>query len=398
MPVKWPEGKRPCFIGTGQTPCRRYSGRTLSSLANEAALDAISDAGLVPQDIDGLAAWPHPAHEVARNYPGYDRLDVPHMTQIVPLQNVRWFCQTEIPAAGVVGLVHAAATALASGVCNYALIFRSGHHPPGQRYRQIRTIAAGGALQFTLPYGHGVGGSVQAVDYQRYLHKFGATREEMATYILNANRNAQLNDYAAWKGKTITFEDYMNARPIAYPMCIFDNDMPVDGVACAVMTTEDRAKDTPHPGGYIAGMAVSPWNMVQGGIITPLEAVYDMELRHAQNLYESAGLSHQDVDLIHTYDGFSCMVWNWLEVFGFCGIGEAHQWIQGGRIAADGPNPVNTAGGSLGEGRLHGMGHIAETARQMMGTAGPRQLKDIEVALCESGPFGNAASFICTRD
>ena len=98
------------------------------------------------------------------------------------------------------------------------------------------------------------------------------------------------------------------------------------------------------------------------------------------------------------------MVWNWLEVFGFCGIGEAHEWIQGGTIALDGPHPVNTAGGNLGEGRLHGMAHIAETARQMMGTAGPRQLplaggqlKKLDVALCEVGPFPAGASFICTR-
>ena len=398
MTIRWPEGKRPCFVGVGQTLCRRYSGRTLSSLANEAALNAIADAGLTPPDIDGLAAWPNPAHPVARNYPGYDRLDVPHMAQVIPMENLRWFCQTEIPAAGVVGLVQAAATALASGACNYALIFRSGHHPPGGRYHQIRAKTAGGAQQFTLPYGHGVGGAVQAVGYQRYLHKYGATREEMATYVLNANRNAQRNDYAAWNGRTITFDEYMNARPIAYPMCIFDNDMPVDGVACVVMTTEDRAGDTPHPGGYISGMAVSPYNMAGSGIIPSLESQYEMELRHARNLYESAGVGHGDVDLIHVYDGFSPMVWNWLEAFGFCGVGEAHDWVQGGTIAIDGPHPVNTAGGSLGEGRLHGMSHIVETARQMMGTAGPRQLEGIDVALCECGPFGNAASFICTRE
>ena len=409
MPIKWPEGKRPVFVGAGATQNRRYSGRTVASLANEAALEAIADAGLKPEDIDGLASWPNPAHAVARNIAGYDRLDVNAMMNFVPFQNIRWFCQTEMPAAGVVSMVQEAALALGAGVCNYALIYRCGHHPPGLRYQAVSTQAAPGMAQFQLIYGHGVGGALQALPFQRYLDKFGAKREDMATYILNANRNAQLDERAAWYGRGITFDDYMNARLIAYPMCVFDNDMPVDGVKAVVMTTEDRAKDTPHPGGYIAGMGVNPWNMLKGGgmpgmmgggggIAQTLEDQYEMEFAHARNLYESAGLHSEDVDLIHVYDGFSPMVWNLLETFGFCGVGEAHDWIQGGTIAYDGPHPVNTSGGNLGDGRIHGMTHIHETARQMMGTAGTAQLKKLDVALCETGPFGMGSSFLCTRE
>ena len=137
--------------------------------------------------------------------------------------------------------------------------------------------------------------------------------------------------------------------------------------------------------------------MLKSGINGSLEEMYEMEFQHAKNLYDSCGLTPADVDVVQVYDGFSPMALTWLEAFGFCGMGEAHDWIQGGRIALEGEMPVNTSGGSLGEGRLHGMTHIAETARQMMGTAGPRQVRIAEAALCEVGPFPFGASFICTR-
>ncbi len=398
MPLVWPEGKRPVFVGAGQTLNRRYSGRTVASLANEAALMAIADAGLKPEDIDGLSSWPNPAHQVARNVAGYDRLDVRAMMDFIPLQNVRWYNQNEIPPAGSAGMVISAALALGTGACNYALVYRCGHHPPGLRYQGISARQAGGNQGFSLTYGHGVGGASQAHHFQRYLDKFGAKREEMYGYIGTANRNAQLNDSAAWKGRTITLEDYMNARLIAYPMSVFDNDMPVDGVKCVVMTTEDRAKDTPHPGGYFAGMAMNQWQLLKGGIIQPLESIYEAEAVMANNLYESAGLHPEDVDLIHVYDGFSPMVWNHLEIFGFCKIGEGHLFAQPETIGLNGPHPVNTSGGNLGDGRIHGMTHVYETAVQMMGTAGPRQLKNLHVGICETGPFGTGSTFLCTKE
>lgn len=105
----------------------------------------------------------------------------------------------------------------------------------------------------------------------------------------------------------------------------------------------------------------------------------------------------EDVDLIHVYDGFSPMVPMWLEAFQFAPRGEGLRWMQGGTIAPDGPHPMNTSGGNLGEGRIHGFAHVYETAIQMMGTAGDRQL-DLEVGLCETGPFDHGASIMVTRD
>ena len=257
MPIKWPKGKRPVFVGTGNTVAVRYGDRSLSSLANEAALEAIADAGLEPSDIDGISVYPMAPYANARNIPGYDIVDEVHMQHILPLKNVRWTCNSGNKMA-VTSIIEAA-NALASGAVSYVLVYRALHHPAGERYNLTPPGASADEAQWLRPYGFGTGSNHrQALDYMRYLEKFGARREEMAAVVLNANRNAQLNEYAYWKGRTITPEDYMNARMIAWPMCILDFDMPLDEAGALVMTTEDRAAATPHPGGYIAGYAGYP--------------------------------------------------------------------------------------------------------------------------------------------
>jgi acetyl-CoA acetyltransferase len=395
--TQFAKGKRPVFIGAGNTRCQRYSGRPLASHAAEAAFKAIDDAGLKPEDIDGFCVYPLQPGATAQNIVGLDTVPVQLMMRIVKPPIVRWYSEPHMNMAAI--SVIEAANALAAGMCNYVLVWRALRHPPNLRYHQVTANVARGQAQFTLPYGGGQLPQAQALYYSRYLQKYGADREALANIVLNANRNGQDNENSVWRGKKITRDDYLNSRMITYPMCLFDYDMPVDGAGAVVMTTEDRAKDTPHPGGYIAGYGLTNDNVDQApGFTGLLENCYEKEGLLAKTLWESSGFGPNDVDLIHVYDGFAPMVWTWLETFGFCGEGEAWQWATPERIAREGTHPLNTGGGNLGEGRLHGMAHISETARQMMGTAGPRQLKDLEVALCEVGPFHQAAAFICTKD
>jgi len=289
-------------------------------------------------------------------------------------------------------------TALGAGAVNYALVIRTGHHPAGVRYRQISTNRAPGGSAFSTPYGHGVGGAGQAVTYQRYLAKYGAKRESMWGYIGTAHKNGQDTPQSVWRGRMITEEDYLNARLIAYPMNIFDNDMPCDGVLAVVMTTEDRAKSTPHPGGYITGMSALNWHLKTTGAVDTLEELEVMGRRMANNLYDMSGFGPKDVNVKHVYDGFSPMVWEWVEAFGFCEYGEAPTYCQPENIGLGKANVLNASGGNLGNGRIHGFSHVLETAMQMMGTAGPRQIPNAEVAICETGPFNSASCFSCTND
>src|SRR5262245_12959733 len=396
MTLQFPEGKRPVFVGAGWTMIRRYMPRTKASNAKEAATMAIEDAGLKVSDIDGIFIWANPNWGNIQGPSVW--LDVNQMMQVMPWENIKFWLQPEAVAAGSCSGIQCAALALGSGAVNYALVIRTGHHPAGVRYRQISSNRAPGNAAFSSVYGHGVGGSGQAVGYQRYLSKYNAKREEMWGYIGTAHRNGQDTPQSVWKGRLISEEDYLNARLIAYPMNIFDNDMPCDGVLAVVMTTEDRAKNTPHPGGYISGMAAMPHHISTGGVGGNLEETQDMCELMARNLYESAGAQPADINVKHVYDGFSPMVWTWIETFGWAPRGEAHNWAQAETIGRGGPHPLNMSGGNLGSGRIHGFGHVLETAMQMMGTAGVRQVPNAEVALTETGPFGNASCFICTRE
>jgi acetyl-CoA acetyltransferase len=390
MAIKWPEGKRPVFIGAGHSVCQRYKQDPKPHEAAEVAMMAIKDAGLQVSDIDGLYVWADPNWGPSVKGDPRVWLDIPSMMNLAPWANIKHFMQVDIVPAGSVTGIQAAAMAV-------ALVMRTGHHPQGVRYRQRSGNAAPGNQAFDAIYGHGVGGSGQALTYAQYLDKYSATREEMSTYVLNAHANAQDNPYSVWRGRELNFDDYMNSRLIAYPMCIFDNDMPVDGMIALILTSEDRGKDTPHPGGYISGMASTPLHRYPPSVIPSLDAIEEVQAQHGKNLYASAGMGPDDIDLIHVYDGFSPMVPMWLEAFQFAPRGEGLRWMQGGTIERKGAHPLNTSGGNLGEGRIHGGAHVYETAIQMMGTAGDRQL-DVEVALCETGPFDHGASFICTRD
>ena len=219
----------------------------------------------------------------------------------------------------------------------------------------------------------------------------------MANIILNANRNAQDTEHAVWRGKVFAREDYLKSRFITHPLCLLDYDMAVNGAGAVVMTTEERAKDTPHPGGAIAGYAMTNTSVdLTADHHNHPEASYERQGAMAEALWASSGVGLSDIGLLQINDGFSPIVWPWLEAFGFCGEGEAWQWATLDRISRTGSHPLNTSGGSLGEGRLHGVAQVCETARQMMGTAGPRQLDNLGAALCQGGNINSGAAFVAT--
>ncbi len=233
-----------------------------------------------------------------------------------------------------------------------------------------------GPEQFSIPYGLGAAGGRVAIWLQRYMHDYGATRDELYEIARIARDNAQRNPLAVWRGaKPLEREQYREARWIYEPMCLYDADMPVTGAAAFVMTTAERARDLRHAA-YVASYGVN----------------------RAERVFAEAGIAPADVQVAQLYDGFSLMVWNWLEKLGFCGTGEAHAFTQGGRIAQGGALPLNTFGGALGEGRLHGMGHVREAALQAMGRAGERQVPNVHYSLVLVGVPERAWSVILTPD
>ena len=149
------------------------------------------------------------------------------------------------------------------------------------------------------------------------------------------------------------------------PMGLFDCDMPVTGAGAIVMTTADRAQHLPHKPAHLSGFATT------------------YESRDV--VFERSGVARDEVHAAQLYDGYVPFIWYWLESLGFCDQGDAHNFTLNGNIALGGTLPVNTFGGSVGEGRLHGMGHLREAAMQVMGRAAERQVPNLQNCLVAVG-------------
>ena len=343
------------IVGVGYSPVIRKAEKGLGSFAVEAARNAIADAGLTRDDIDGYVGSPGAPNYSAVHADGVDEVSAGYMIGALGLKTPR--VAMDGPGGMTTGQVMAAAQALYSGTCNYVLLVRAMYNPVGVRYAESRSSAVGGPEQYLMPYGvHPIGRHAQWL--QRYMHDYGATREELFTVARTLREHAQLNPIAYWRGKELTLEDYMSSRYIFEPMCVYDCDIPVTTAGAIVMTTAERARDLPNKPAYITAFASNN---------QPGNTVFDL-----------SGVDRKDVQVAQIYEGFLQFVWYWLEKLEFCGKGEAHSFTQGGRISLGGELPITTFGGSQGEGRLHGMGHIREGAMQVMGRAGERQVPNVE--------------------
>lgn len=380
----WEGRGRAAVTGIGMSEISRDRSRPLGALVIEACESALADAGLSPQDVDGIATYPSAGFRGSPVQEGVETVGVSYLIDhLAGLDNVRWF--SECSSGLVVTALIDAVNAIAAGACRAALVWRGMSLPAGS-YSKGPQGEVTGEAEFLAPYGLHAPVQSHALAYQRYMARYGATREEMAALTVNSRKNASLNDRAFFRNRELTVEDYLSARMISSPLCLFDCDVPVFGAAAIVLVAADRARDCAQPPAYVIGMGQQAVRQPHhaGPLYTMLNYM-ESGARIATSMWESAGIGPDDVDVAQLYDGFSPSVYYWLESAGFCAEGEAHSFIQDGRITLTGKLPLNTFGGSLSEGRMHGMGHIIEAVRQVTGRAGPRQVADAEVAAVFDG-------------
>jgi len=368
-------------------------GRVVGDECVEACQAAIADAGLTTKDIDGITSF------VEDSSPAIDGV-----TAVTPQYiwrrlglDITW---GEVNNKFVGGSLIEAQNAIAGGACRFALVWRAVDDPrlptrrPATDGNAPRPRAAGDSA-FTAPYGP-VGGFIMGGHSQtamRYFSLTGATREHMANHIVRNRRNALLNEKSYWainKPEQLSVDDYMNARMVADPLCLYDCDIPVRGCIAYVLGPAEAAQDLDHGAAYIKAFAkewigprgAQPFYHGGGRMLKgALEDNNDLPPLMRRHLWEPAGLEPSDMSTVNVYDGFSIISWLWLEALGICGIGEAFEYVQGDHNEIGGSMPLNTSGGHLAEGALAGAPHYAEAALQCMGRAGARQVKDCRYAL-----------------
>ncbi|MHB1583294.1 MAG: thiolase family protein [Acidimicrobiales bacterium] len=396
-----PLERQAVISGIGQSAIGRRLGRSDLDLTVEAGLQAVADAGLTRDDIDGLATYPGMGAGTA----GFAGPTTPDVQDALRLR-LNWH-DGGGEGPGQMRAVIAACLAVGAGLARHVLVYRTVTESTAQGSGGRQGIGGTGGgsgalprfsgfLQWTLPFG-----AVSAVNWialvaQRRMHEFGLTREQLGQIALNGRRNAALNPAAIYR-QPLSMEDYLGARTISSPLCLFDCDAPCDGATALVVSHVDYAADAPHPACQVHAVGTAlhgrpSWDQ--------FDDMTTMAARDAgASLWERTELTPADVDVAELYDGFSILTMVWLEALGFCGRGESGAFVEGGRrIALDGELPLNTAGGQLSGGRLHGFGFLHEACLQLRGEAGDRQVPgDPEVAAVANGGGPIAGAMLLTR-
>ena len=379
--------------GIGQSQIGRRLNRSGIDLAIEASLAAISDAGLTTKDIDGIACWPGRSP-----VPAVSPVDVSELKNALGLE-LNWYCGgNEGPGqfASIINAVMAVVSGQARHVLCHRTLVESSARSQIDNMRSAPERAKG-AQAWQRPFNALAGAVTLAMYAHRYMHDFGMTREQLAQIALNGRRNAMLNPQAVMRAP-MTMDDYMSARMITTPLCLYDCDVRVDASTAIIVSHIDAARDCGSPlirfeamSGALYGK--DSWDQ--------FDDITTMAARDAaQRMWQRTDLRPGNVDIAELYDGFSILTVFWLEALGFCGKGECGDFIAGGkRISLDGELPLNTHGGQLSAGRAHGFGFIHEAVLQLRGGAGARQVKNnpqVAVAAAGGGPL--AACMLLVRD
>ncbi len=386
--------RRAALTGIGQSDVGRRLGRDPLELTLDACLGAIEDAGLRREDIDGVSTFPG-----GGGPGGFSGASVTDVQEALRLET-NWHCGGgELP--GQLGSVVNACLAVATGVATHVLCFRSVWESTAQGARGRAGIGVGGGrasgmLEWTLPFGAASAANWIAMFAQRHFHEYGTTREQLAQIALNARKNAAGNPHAIYRDP-MTMDDYMNARMITTPFCLYDCDVPCDGGVAVIVSRAEAARDLRRKPIRVEAVGTAlkgrpSWDQ--------FDDLTTMAARDAgPMLWSRTDLRPGDVDVAELYDGFSFITLSWLEALGFCPKGESGRFIEGGqRIALDGELPLNTQGGQLSAGRLHGYGYLHEACVQLWGEGGDRQVPgspEVAVAAARGGTL--AGCLLLTR-
>ena len=274
------------------------------------------------------------------------------------------------------GSVIAAMMAIATGMARHVLCFRTLWEATFQQLmKEGKTSPPGGARtsSWQMPFGATSAAHALALNAQRHFDRYGTTRETLGWIALNQRANAALNPTAIYRDP-MTMDDYLNARMITTPFGLYDCDVPCDGAIAVIVSAVDVAKDMPKKPVLFEAVGTQIVERTDWDQTTMTHE--PQVLGQSAHMWTRTSLRPKDVDVAELYDGFSFNCLSWLEALGFCGIGEAKDFLDGGKaIARDGVIPLNTHGGQLSHGRTHGMGLIHEAVTQLRGEAGERQVE-----------------------
>lgn len=351
--------------GIGATEFSKQSGRSELQLAAEAVFAALDDAGLSPSDVDGLVTYTQDTNQeiaVARE---------------VGIGDLTFFSRVHYGGGAACGTVLHAAMAVATGVAETVVCYRAFNERSGRRFGQPdariggEPSSQGLEMSWHVPYGLMTPAAWVAMFARRYMHAYGVTSEDFGRVAVAMRRHAATNPAAWFHGRPITLEEHQASRWIAEPLHLLDCCQESDGAVALVVTSAERARDLRRSPALISAAAQGAGAgqlMMTSYYRDDMTGLPEMGVV-GRRLWEQSGLGPADIQTAILYDHFTPFVLTQLEELGFCGRGEARDFVADGGIEIDGRLPVNPHGGQLGEAYIHGMNGIAEAVRQIRGTS-----------------------------
>ena len=372
------------IVGAADTEVGVVPHLSATQLYVKAAKLVLADAGIAKDQVDGLIT----CVSFAEPYMYHAEMIAEYM-QIFPR-----YCMTAPSGGGTtLAIMHHAASAIATGMCNTVLITMADSQLSGlSRSKAIEAMAGAGHPQFERPYGPPIP-AFYALLARAHEHQYGTTAAQRAAVAVACRKHASMNP-AAQMRKPITVADVLNSRMIADPLHLLDCSLVSDGGAAIVMTSAERARDFKAKPVYLLGTGEghSHEHISEARSLTTSAAK-----EAGARAYAMAGLGPKDVDVAELYDCFTPVVIIELEDLGFCSKGEGGRFVEGGRIELGGELPLNTHGGLLSHchpGHPGSMFSVTEAVRQLRGDCGPRQVTGAKIALVHAQ--GGIMSTHCT--
>ncbi|NUP61989.1 MAG: lipid-transfer protein [Nonomuraea sp.] len=371
---------RAAVAGVGATEFSKDSGRSELRLAAEAVLAALDDAGVPPSEVDGMVTYTQDSNQ---------EIAVARETGIGDLG---FFSRVEYGGGAACGTVAHAAMAVATGMARTVVCYRAFNERSGRRFGQPNARLSGEPtsqgleMSWHVPYGLMTPAAWVAMFARRYMHTFGATSEDFGRVAVAMRRHAATNPAAWFHGRPITLAEHQASRWIVEPLHLLDCCQESDGAVALVVTSAERAHDLRRSPAVITGAAQGSGAgqmMMTSYYRDDMSGLPEMSVV-GRRLWDMSGLTPDDIQTAILYDHFTPFVLAQLEELGFCGRGEAPDYLRDGGIELDGRLPVNPHGGQLGEAYIHGMNGIAEAVRQIRGTAA-NQVSGVRNVLVTAG-------------
>lgn len=382
--------RKVAIVGVAESDIGRVPGKSKYQLSAEASRAALDEAGLTKDDVDGVFTT------IITEGGQFSSMLMAEYMGIRP----RYTDSTSIGGSSFVAYVEHAAMAIATGLCDVALICHGSTNISDRGGRAGPVSGSGtvfGPTQFEEPYGVSTVGSY-ALAAQRHMHEYGTTSEQLAEIAVATRKWASLNPRARMRDP-ISIEDVLNSRPIASPLHLLDCCLVTDAGGAVVLTSMERARDLKRRPVGVLGTGEAHTHRMISQMPDLTETAAKLSGRLA---FERAGVGHADIDVAEIYDSFTITVLLTLESLGFCEKGEGGAFVEGQRTAPGGDFPMNTQGGALSYTHpgMFGIFTVIEAVRQLRGECGSRQVEGAELALANGtgGVLSSTGTIILGRD